>query len=368
MPLGPQPHPEQQGTAGSGLQPGRDRDRRAGGHRLEPHRQAALGQRRGVDLEADVGGRRLDDRVEQPIPKALELQGVEQPLDLHALPGADPKLVDVHRQRHVAPQDRELLVAQHVVAVGEQVVAQLAALLAGVLDHALGGAVRLHQPGGGLVPHPRHPGQVVGRVAAERGDVDVALRRHTVAIQHGGGVVDARVGDTAGGHHHLDAGLVVDELEGVAVAADDHHRHAPLGRLAHQRGDDVVGLVARHLDDGDVQGVEHLADQRHLRAELDGGRLPVRLVLGVDLVAVGGPTDVEADGDAIRGDLTEQLHQHGGEAVDRVGLLPGGGRQITGQREERSVGEAVPVQQHQRPRRLARLAALGRSGVLGLRA
>src|SRR6266536_3628144 len=44
----------------------------------------------------------------------------------------------------------------------------------------------------------------------------------------------------------------------------------------------------------------------------------------------------------IRGDITEQLHQHGGEAVDRVGLLPGGGRQITGQREERSVGEAVP--------------------------
>ena len=73
---------------------------------------------------------------------------------------------------------------------------------------------------------------------------------------------------------------VADELEGVAVAGADQHVEAlRLGALD-QGGDHVVRLVAGRSDDRDAQGVQHLADQRDLRAELVGRLRPVRLVLG----------------------------------------------------------------------------------------
>jgi hypothetical protein len=142
--------------------------------------------------------------------------------------------------------------------------------------------------------------------------------------------------------------LVVDELEVVAVPGDDQHRQPLLPGLPDQGGDQVVGLVAGDLDHRDPQGRQDLADQRHLGAELVRGAAAVGLVALVDVVAVGRPAQVEADRDPVRGEVAEQLDQHGGEAVDDVGQLPGGRLEVAGQGEEGPEGQAVPVQQDQR--------------------
>ena len=63
----------------------------------------------------------------------------------------------------------------------------------------------------------------------------------------------------------------LDQLEGVPVAGDDQHLHAELHGLGGQRGDQVVGLEARHRDRRDPQRVEHLVDQADLAAEVVGG-------------------------------------------------------------------------------------------------
>ena len=348
--LSPQAGAGQLGLAGAGAQAGGQGDRLAGGHPGQPGGQLALGQPAGVDLEPGVHRAGVDRGREQPLAQRVELQGVEQAVDLGPVPGAHAQVAHPDGQGHVVAQPHQLLVAEHVLAVGEQVLLELAPLLVGVGHHLLGGAVGLDQLGGGLVADPGDPGQVVGGVAAQGGHVDVASRRHAVAFLDGGLVVDGGVGDAAPGHHHPDLGLVVDELQVVPVPGDDQHRQPLLPGLLDQGGDQVVGLVPGDLDHRDPQGGQHLPDQRHLGAEVVGGGPAVGLVAVVDVVAVGGPAQVEADRDPVRREVAEQLDQHGGEAVDDVGQLPGGRLQVAGQGEEGPVGEAVPVQQDQRGR------------------
>jgi hypothetical protein len=81
----------------------------------------------------------------------------------------------------------------------------------------------------------------------------------------------------AGAH---DPHAVVDELVGVAVARDDHHRDPALLGLLGQRGDHVVGLEAL---DGDVAVAERLderAQVRPLELEQVGPRRALGLVVG----------------------------------------------------------------------------------------
>ena len=105
------------------------------------------------------------------------------------------------------------------------------------VEHLLERPEALQQLGGGLVADPGDARDVVARVALEADEVGDQLRRDPVALDHALAVVDARVGDPAGGGHDPDA--VVDELVGVAVAGDDHHRRPaaprPRGRARRSR-------------------------------------------------------------------------------------------------------------------------------------
>ena len=90
----------------------------------------------------------------------------------------------------------------------------------------------LQQLRGGLVADARDARDVVRRVALQAVEVGDQLRADPVAIDHRLVVVDLRVGDATAGGHHPHARLRVDDLEGVAVAGDDHHRDARPRALA----------------------------------------------------------------------------------------------------------------------------------------
>ena len=99
--------------------------------------------------------------------------------------------------------------------------AQLGRLLVEVGEDPVEAAVGVDQLGRRLLPHPGHAGQVVGRVAAERG----VLRRsapgvHAGALEDAGLVVEGVVGHAALVVEHLDV-RVLDQLVAVAVAGDD---------------------------------------------------------------------------------------------------------------------------------------------------
>lgn len=116
-----------------------------------------------------------------------------------------------------------------------------------------------------------------------------------------------------------------DQLAVVFVGGHHVGVEAGLFGLLGQRAYYVVGLVARHLDDGYAVGAYDFLDDGH-RLAYDFGRLfALGLVLLVGLVPEGGAGRVEAHGD-VRGVLLAQYLFEGvdkaedGRGVDSLGV------------------------------------------------
>jgi hypothetical protein len=230
--------------------------------------------------------------------------------------------------------------------------------LVDVCEHVLERAVALDQLAGGLVADPRYAGDVVRGVALQPIEVGDQLGSDAVAVDHRLAVVDLRLGDPARGRHHLDEAVAVDQLEGVAIAGDDHHGNGrvgvqgPLG----ERGDHVVGLVPVDLDVGVPERLDQRFHRRPLLLEQVRARPPLGLVLGVHLSAAGA-AGVPRHDRRLHAVVGDDLHEHRREAEDRVRRDARRGRDRLGQCEEGSVDEARAVDQEQPP-----LAAAGSGG------
>ena len=254
--------------------------------------------------------------------------------------------VDVDVERHVAHERDDARVGARQLLVLGQVLAQLRRLLVEVGENPVEVAVLGQQLGRGLLPHARNAGQVVRRVAAQRGQQHVLRRRHPAALEDARLVVERVVADAALVVEHAHPG-VLHELEAVAVARDDDHLGLALDRLGGQRGQDVVGLEARRLDHRDGQRLHDLADHVELRWQQPRRLRPARLVVLEDLVAEGGPGGVEGHRQRGGSLLPDEVHQHGGEAVHGVGDHAGRGGQRVGQRVVGPEGQRHAIEQQQ---------------------
>ena len=210
----------------------------------QPGRQLAGLERAAAHVESlvDLGVRRRQ-RVEQPVPQHPELEVVEQPVDLVAVPGLHAQRVGGLRQRHVLDQIGELAVEHDVRQVGAQRVADLARHRVDLVDQGLQRAVFGDPLGRRLLPHARDAGQVVARVAAQRREVRVLLRGEAVLLDDGLRREPGQLADALARVEHRD--VVADQLQRVAVAGDHQHPVALVLGLGGQRGDHVVGLEAR---------------------------------------------------------------------------------------------------------------------------
>ena len=134
----------------------------------------------------------------------------------------------VDLDRDVAHDRRELLGDARVVGVVGQVLLALGARdLVDVGEHRPRATPnRCRSSRGGLVADPRDAGDVVRRVALEAVEVGDQVGGDPVAVDDGVVVVDLGVGDPAARRHDPHVRVRVDDLEGVAVAGDDHHRDA----------------------------------------------------------------------------------------------------------------------------------------------
>ncbi len=286
------------------------------------------------------------DRLQQPVPQGAELEEVEQPPQLLTVPTAHGQLVQVRLQGDFAHQRRGLGVGAHRRLGLGQVGPQLGGQVVQVGEDPVQIAVGVDEAGGGLVPHPRHAGQVVGRVAAQRGVLGVLGRGDPRALGDPRLVVQDVVRHPPAVVQDLDV-RVLDQLVGVPVARHDDDVVAPIAGLGGEGGDDIVGLVAGGFHDRHVHGLHHLADQTQLLAQDVGGLGPPRLVVAHHLVAERGLGTVERHRDAVRLVVLEQVDEHGREAVDGVGDLPRRGGHVRRQGEEGPVGQRVPVQKHE---------------------
>ena len=301
----------------------------------------------GLDHVGDRGGeaRALGAQgLGQALAEGVELQEVEEAGQLVGVVRLAHQVVDRRRHRRVADQHHHLGVEPDLALVLGQVGAQLGGLLVDVLVEPLDAVVLGDEPGGRLLPHPRHARQVVGGVAPQRRVGHVEPRRHAGALGDAGLVVEHVVAHAPPVVEDLDV-RVLHQLVRVAVAGDDDDVDRRVAGLGGEGGDDVVGLEARQLDDRDAERLDHLADQAHLLAQDVGRRVAVGLV-GVDpLVAEGGFGPVERHRHPARAVVAHEVDEHRREPEHRVRDLPGGRRHVGRQREEGAVGERVPVDQ-----------------------
>ena len=192
--------------------------------------------------------------------------------------------------------------------------------------------------GGGLDADAGNARHVVDRVARQRLDIDDLVRRDTEFLQH------FRLADLTVLHRVVECDTGADQLHQVLVGGDDAAGGARLHSLAGIGGDQIIRLVIRLLDAGDVEGAGGLADQPELRAEVRRRLRPLRLVLRIDVVAerLGGMIEDHREvGRLLAGlRLLQQLPQHVAEALHGADGQPVG---LARQGRERVVGtENIP--------------------------
>ena len=297
-----------------------------------------------VDLRG-LRGQIGPERRAQPLVERVELEEVEQLVDRLGVDRAAHQILGRHAQVDVADEHHHLGVAAGLRLVLDQVLAQLRGLVVHVGEDPVESPVGGDELGRRLLPHTGDPRQVVGGIAAQGGVGDVQRRRDAGPLQDAGLVVEGVVGYAALVVQHRDVGIL-DQLVAVAVAGHDEGVVPGVAGVGGQRGDDVVGLEAGLLHDGQTQDLDDLAHQPHLLAQDVGGGGAVGLVGGDRLVAERRLGTVERDHDAVRLVVAHQVDQHRGEPEHGVGHLPARRGQVGGQGEERPVGERVAVDEH----------------------
>ena len=186
------------------------------------------------------GGKRLPThraavQLLQPGPE-LELR--EQPAQRVHVRRAAVQVVRIDVQRHVAAHRGQVPVQRQLLQRGAQVLAHLAADVAGMGDHAVQRAVVGEPLGGGLGADLGHAGDVVDRVAGQGQEIGDQLRRHAEFLPHAGHVEH-------GVAHGVDQPHpAVHQLRQVLVGGRDQHLLAAAGGAPGQGADHVVRLHA----------------------------------------------------------------------------------------------------------------------------
>ncbi len=280
-------------------------------------------------------------RALQPLQQGAEVEAAESLAEPFHIRWAESQLLRVELNRQLADDDGELFGAARDIGVGGKGGGGARGLeVVEMREDLLKRAEARDEFGRRLLADAWDARDVVAGIAPEGAEIGELAGAEAVSLLDGLFVVHLCVGDAAPGDHDGDA--VGDELEFVEVARHDQHSLSRALGLGRQGADDVVGLIALLAVRGDVHRLQYLASHVELGGELVGHGPPGGLVVLEDLVAEGGPGEVEGDADHLRPLFVEDLEEHGGEAIGRVGNLAGRvgeGRE----REEGAIEQAVAV-------------------------
>ncbi len=225
--------------------------------------------------------------------------------------------IDFVVEQHQLPRDTRLL------GVLDQGLAPLRLLdLAGAEQQLFQIAIFDDQLRGGLDADAGHAGYIVGGIAGQRLHLDDFLGRHAEFLDHFGNA------DPAILHGVVHGDAIGHELHQVLVRGHDGGGSPALAGDSDIGRDQIVGLEADLFQAGQVERAHRLADQRKLRDQVIRRRCPVRLVIGIELVAERDLGFIEHDRQmrwpVILRHFAEQLPQHIAEAEHGIDLQPVG--------------------------------------------
>ena len=277
----------------------------------------------GLAVEADIaGGGFLDDafgleRFAHAAGDGAELHLLEEVDEGFRVRIADGKVLDGDLYGHVLIELDEFLRDEDLIGVLDQGLAALGLFdLFGAFEKLLDGAVFVQQLGGGLHANAGGAGDVIGAVACERLDIDDLFRADAELLE------DLIAPERLVLHCVEHGDLVRHQLHEVLIGRDDGDARALGLGLAGISGDEVVGFVAFNLKRVAGKGDGGFAHQRELRAKVFRRLVPVRLVVGIEIVAERVATLVEYAGKMggafVAFQLFQKLPEHVAEAGDRA--------------------------------------------------
>ncbi len=286
----------------------------------------------------------LEILAEKPAAERIKFELAEERFQRLVIARAYEQLVRLERDRRGRVDGDEPFRQKRLLAEFHQRFAQLALLLRRMVERVFQRAVLRDELERGLGADARHARDVVRRVAGKTEDVahlvdvrDAPFRQHLRDAER------LRVIAHARGPVLQD--VLADELPEILVGR--HHVGGETGffRLARERADQVVGLVAIQLEDREVERADHALDVGQRLAELLRHRVALRLVGLEFLVPRGRRVGVENDREVGRVEAVEQVEQRVGEAVDARGDAAGRRADRVGrEREMGAVGQRHAVQ------------------------
>ena len=142
------------------------------------------------------------------------------------------------------------------------------------------------------------------------------FRCYAVLVAYRLFIVEHSLGEGASrfGVEHLDP--VRYQLHGVGIAGDDNGIGVFTGGLLAEAAEDIVGLVAVKLKNGQIESFNQLPYPPQLTHQFLRGSRPVSLVLFIKLMTEGGPLFIKGYRPVTWFQLANCFEQHAGKAID----------------------------------------------------
>ena len=285
---------------------------------------------------------------------AEKLELAHQRHDIGAREPAEPRRVQVKRNRRVSHDCREHLALQGEFFVVYQRLLYLlrapqlrkSAHFVNVFVDSLNAAVLGEQPYRRLIAHARQTWDVVRLIPFQRLDFSHMLRTQAiVAFAHAGDVISPRA-LPAGVEQH--AHRRRHELQYVAVAGENQRVQMCRFRLRAQCAEQVVRFIARHLEHRHAERFHKLPHAVELRAQFRRRRRTVRLVFRKCRVPMRRRGHIEGNDAMSRLPLFDSAQEHVQKAVHtRYHLARALHRKRVADRVVRPMHKRVPVDKNQ---------------------
>ena len=159
---------------------------------------------------------------------------------------------------------------------------------------------------------------VIGAVAHQGFKIDQMDGVKAVFLTEAGRVIVDRDGLRKLGGHQLDRHMLVDQLQRVPIAGDDHAVPVRPAALLADRADHVVGFPAFAFKDGDAHGAQNILHHRQLHGKLIRHRVTRRLVAVIGQMAERRRLEVERHAQGVGLLLRPELFENIQKTVDRV--------------------------------------------------
>ena len=254
-------------------------------------------------------------------------------------------MFEVHIHRNISSQNHHLGITTNAFTVFDEAGLQFRCLRFSSGQHSVDIAILHNEFGSCLFSDTGNSHEVVTRVTTQSRIIGILSRGNAGALYDACFVVQGVITDTAFVVEHSNV-RVPHQLITVTVAShNDQVVRCSFGFLGHCR-DEIVAFKADLLSPSHTEDIEELADHSQLLEENVRRLLPLCFVFGNGVVTKCFFGPIENNDDAIGLVITNQRHQHGGEAVHRVSDLPTCIRHVVRQCVKGPIRERVSVESH----------------------